>query len=98
VISSYEIHAVCRQDVEERVRTQMISTVRGAAMTLLAVYSEDIELTSRVEVIADVAVVGRPDAKREKIVTKLGSESGVLAVSWKNVPTTDEERELITET
>jgi hypothetical protein len=64
---------------------------------LLAVYSEDIESTSRVEVIADVTVVGRPDARLEKIVTKLGIEPGVMAVSWKIVPTSDEERELVVE-
>jgi uncharacterized membrane protein YhiD involved in acid resistance len=97
VISSYEIHAVCRQDVEERLRTLMISAVRSAAISLIAVYSEDIEPTSRVEVIADVTVTGRPDAKLEKIVTKLGIEPGVFAVSWKIVPTTDEERELVSE-
>ncbi len=51
VISSYEIHAVCRQDLEGRLRTLMISTVRSAAMSLIAVYSEDLESTSRVEVI-----------------------------------------------
>jgi putative Mg2+ transporter-C (MgtC) family protein len=97
VISSYEIRAICRQDVEEKVRTTMIGGVRSAAMSLLAVYSEDIESTSRVEVIADVTVVGRPDARLEKIVTKLGIEPGVMAVSWKIVPTSDEERELVVE-
>ena len=97
MISSYEIRAVCRQDVEERLRTLMISTVRSAVMSLIAVYSEDSESTSRVEVIADVTVTGRPDAKLEKIVTKIGIEPGVFAVSWKIVPTTDEERELVTE-
>jgi uncharacterized membrane protein YhiD involved in acid resistance len=97
VISSYEIRAVCRQEGEERVRTLMIATVRSAAMSLIAVYSEDIEATNRVEVIADVTVAGRPDAKLEKIVTKLGIEPGVFAVSWKIVPTSDEERELLPE-
>jgi hypothetical protein len=75
----------------------MISTVRSVAMSLIAVYSEDIESTSRVEVIADVTVTGRPDAKLEKIETKIGVEPGVFAVSRKIVPTTDEERELVTE-
>jgi hypothetical protein len=48
-------------------------------------------------VIADVTVTGRPDAKLEKIVTKLGIEPGVFAVSWKIVPSSDEERELLPE-
>jgi putative Mg2+ transporter-C (MgtC) family protein len=97
LLSSYEVRAVCRQDVEDRIRTTMIAAVRNAAMSLIAVYSEDIESTNRVEVIADVTVAGRPDARLEKIVTKLGVEPGVIAVSWKVVPTTDEERELVSE-
>lgn len=97
VVSSYEIRAVCRQDIEERIRTLMIATVRNAAMTLTGVYSEDIESTDRVEVIADVTVAGRPHAKLERIVTKVGIESGVIAVSWKIVPTSDDERELLPE-
>jgi hypothetical protein len=88
LLSSYELRAVCRPDVEERTRTAMIAAVRHAAMSLIAVYREDIEATNRVEVIADVTVAGRPDAKLEKIVTKLGIEPGVIAVSWKIVPTT----------
>jgi putative Mg2+ transporter-C (MgtC) family protein len=97
VVSSYEIRAVCRQESEERVRALMIATVRSAGMSLIAVYSEDLEPTNRVEVIADVTVAGRPDARLEKIVTKLGIENGVFAVSWKIVPTSDEERELLPE-
>jgi putative Mg2+ transporter-C (MgtC) family protein len=97
VISSYEIRAVCRQDVEERIRSTMITAVRATHMTLIAVYSEDIEATTRVEVTADVTVVGRPDAKLEKIVTTLGVEAGVVGVSWKAVPTEIEERELVSD-
>jgi putative Mg2+ transporter-C (MgtC) family protein len=97
VVSSYEIRAVCRQDVEERIRTTMIAAVRNAAMSLIAVYSDDIEATPRVEVTADVSVTGRPDARLEKIVSKLGVEPGVVAVSWRVVPTSDDEREIVSE-
>jgi putative Mg2+ transporter-C (MgtC) family protein len=97
VVSSYEISAVCRQDVEERIRQTMIAAARGAAMSLIAVYSEDIQETNRVAVIADVTVAGRPDARLEKIVSRLGVEPGVVAVSWKIVPTTDDEREMVPE-
>lgn len=95
VVSSYEIRAVCRQSVEERIRTTLVNAARGASMSLLALYSEDIESTERVEVTADVSVAGRPDARLEKIVTTLGVEPGVFAVSWKIVPTSDDEHELI---
>ncbi len=94
VVSSYEVRVECRRDVEERVRTTMIAAARTAAMSLIGVYSDDIEGTERVAVTADVSVAGRPDARLEKIVAKLGVEPGVTAVSWKVVPTTDDEREL----
>lgn len=97
VVSSYEVRAICRQDVEDRIRATMIAAVRSAAMSLIAVYSDDIESTDRVEVTADVSVVGRPDGRLERIVTKLGLEPGVFAVSWKIVPTNDDERELLPE-
>jgi putative Mg2+ transporter-C (MgtC) family protein len=97
VITSYEVRAVCRQDVEERVRQTMIASVRGNAITLHAMYSEDIDATNRVEVIADVAVTGRADVRLEKIVSRLGVEPGVSAVSWKTVPTDVEEQPMISE-
>ena len=95
VVSSYELRAVCRHDVEDRIRATIISAVRGAAMTLVAVYSDDLDETARVEVTADVTVAGRPDAKLERIVSKVGIESGVFSVSWRIVPTSDAERELL---
>lgn len=95
VVSSYEVRAVCRQDAEARIRTGLIAAVRGASMSLIAVYSDDIEGTDRTEVTADVTVAGRPDARLEKIVTRLGVEPGVFSVSWKIVPTSDEEREMV---
>ncbi|HTD34566.1 MAG TPA: MgtC/SapB family protein [Candidatus Elarobacter sp.] len=97
VVTSYEVRAVCREDVEDRVRQTMIASVRGNAITLRAVYSEDIEATNRVEVIADVAVAGRADARLEKIVSRLGVEPGVSAVSWRTVPTDPDEQPMISE-
>ncbi|MGD0473699.1 MAG: MgtC/SapB family protein [Candidatus Velthaea sp.] len=97
VVTSYEIEAICRQEVEERIRTTTISAIRGAAMSLIAVYSEDIPSSERVEITADVTVTGRADARLEKIVSKIGLESGVFAVSWKVVPTSDDERELLSD-
>ena len=88
---------MCREEAEEHVRATMIAAVRKVSMSLIAVYSEDIEATARVEVIADVSVAGRPDTKLEQIITKLGTEHGVIAVSWKAVPTNDDERELVPE-
>ena len=84
--------------MEERVRATTIAAIRGAKMTLTAVYTEDVENTERVAVTADVTVVGRPDAELERIVKRVGIEPGVVAVSWRIVPTTEDERELVPET
>jgi len=97
VVTSYEVRAVCRQDVEDRVRQTMIGAVRSSALTLRAMYSEDIESTARVEVLADVAVTGRADVRLEKVVSRLGVESGVSAVSWKIVPTDAEDQAMVPE-
>ncbi len=97
VISSFEIRAICRRGVEERIRTLMIQAVRSAPMSLIAVYSDDVEDANRVTVTADVSLAGRADARLERIVQKIGVVPGVLSVSWKAVPTSDEERELVAE-
>ncbi|HEV3141952.1 MAG TPA: MgtC/SapB family protein, partial [Vicinamibacterales bacterium] len=97
VVSTYEVRAVCRQDVEDRVRQAMVSAIRGNGITLHAVYSEDINGSNRVEIIADVAIAGRADARLEKVVGRLGVEPGVSAVSWKIVPTADEEQAMLPE-
>ena len=95
VVTSYEVRAVCRPDIEERVRASMIAAIRNAGMSLIAVYSEDDETTRRVEVIADVTAMGADDARLETIVTAVGIEPAVYAVSWKIVPTTEEEQTLV---
>jgi putative Mg2+ transporter-C (MgtC) family protein len=94
---TFEIHATCRHDVEERVRTALIAAVRRANITLHALYSDDVRDASAVEVVADVALRGNPDEPLESVVTKLGIEPGVTSVSWKRVPPTPEERELLPE-
>ncbi len=96
-LSSYEITAVCSDAVEEQVRAATIAAIRGANMTLTAVYSDDIPASERVAVTADFTVSGRPDAVLERIVKRVGIEPGVVSISWRIVPTTEDERELIPE-
>jgi putative Mg2+ transporter-C (MgtC) family protein len=97
VATTFEFHAVCRQEVEERVRTALIAAVRRAHITLLALYSDDVVHSSMVEVVADVAVTGAADERLESVVGKLGIETGVTSVSWKQVPPTSAEREMLPE-
>jgi putative Mg2+ transporter-C (MgtC) family protein len=89
---------VCRQDVEERIRTALIAAVRRANITLHALYSDDLRDSAIVEVVADVAVSGAADVPLENVVLKLGIEPGVTSVSWKQVPATAAEREMLPET
>jgi putative Mg2+ transporter-C (MgtC) family protein len=95
---TFEIHALCRQDVEERIRTALIAAVRRANITLHALYSDDVRDSAIVEVVADVAVTGASDGPLESVVRKIGIEPGVTSVSWKQVPVTAAEREMLPET
>jgi uncharacterized membrane protein YhiD involved in acid resistance len=83
--------------IEEKLAWPMPPLGQKRAYVTARRLSEDIEATNRVEIIADVTVAGRADARLEKIVTKLGGEPGVFAVSWKSVPTSEEERALVPE-
>lgn len=97
LVSSFEIRTVCRQDVEERVRTSFVSAVRKNGMMLHALYSEDVGSHGRVEVTADVVASGRAEQLLEKVVSRLGIEPGVTAVSWKSTPIGDDEKILLPE-
>ena len=66
-----------------------------AKITLLALYSDDVVDSAMVEVVADVAVSGVADEALESVVTKLGIEPGVTSVSWRQVPATKDEREML---
>ncbi len=95
VVRAYEIHASCREEFEERVRLALVAAVRANRMGLQAVYSDDIETTGRVEIVADVALTGAADARLERVVARIGGEPGVTAVSWKRVAMDDDERLLV---
>jgi len=95
VLTSYEVRAVCRQDAEERVRAGMIAAIRAADLSLTALYSEDDIAANRVEVIADITVRGQDDAGLEQIVSTMGVEPAIHALSWRIVPTTEEEGVLV---
>jgi putative Mg2+ transporter-C (MgtC) family protein len=97
IVSSYEVRAVCRSQDEDRVRAAAIAAIKASGIVLQAVYSEDLADSDRVEVVADVAATGRADAQLERIVQRLGVEPGVSAISWKLVPTEDDENTMLAE-
>jgi putative Mg2+ transporter-C (MgtC) family protein len=92
MLSAFEIRALCRDEVEERVRTALIAEVRKSALMLHAVYSELVDgRLGTNEVVADVTATGNVDAALERVVTKLGLEPGVNGVSWRIVPPSSDE-------
>ncbi|HZN44711.1 MAG TPA: hypothetical protein VFB56_05255 [Nitrospiraceae bacterium] len=60
-------------------------------LALIALYSRDHESGNRVDVQADLKVIGREDEYLEQIVTRLSLEASVTAISWKVVATMDAE-------
>ncbi|HTW86023.1 MAG TPA: MgtC/SapB family protein [Candidatus Sulfotelmatobacter sp.] len=97
IVSSYEVRAVCRGDAEDRVRAAAIAAIKGNGIVLQAVYSADLDPAERVEIVLDASATGRADARMETIVQRIAVEPGVTAVSWKLVPTEDDEKTLLAE-
>lgn len=94
VAMSYEFHATCTMAVEEHVRRTIVTAIRRTRMTLLAVYSEGTD-GGRVDVAADVTSRGNNDAHLERVVADVATQAGVVAVSWRQVPITAEEQQLV---
>jgi putative Mg2+ transporter-C (MgtC) family protein len=67
------------------VRAVLIGAAKKSGVTLYAVSSTDIEGTPKVELSAVLAIAGPADAHLENIVSRLGLEPDVSAVSWKAV-------------
>jgi putative Mg2+ transporter-C (MgtC) family protein len=97
IVSSYEVRAICRQDVEDQVRAAAIEAIKANGILLQAVYSEDVGGSDRVEIVADATATGRVDGRLEKIVARVGIEPGVSAISWKLVPTDEDEKTMLAE-
>lgn len=81
VVRTYEVRARCREDVEDRVRATLIDAARSARLTLTSLASDDVD-GGRVDIIAEANVAGAGEPRLERLVSRLGKEAGVVAVSW----------------
>ena len=84
----YEIRARARDDAEDRVRAVLIDAARAAHLTLLSLASDDVD-GGRVDIVAEASITGAGEPRLERIVTRLGKETGVVAVSWSTLDETE---------
>jgi putative Mg2+ transporter-C (MgtC) family protein len=87
----YRFRCTCRAQEEAHIRALLLQNVGRTPLALLALQSKDHETGDRVDVQADMKVVGRKDEYLEQIVTRLSLEPSVTAISWKVIATLDSE-------
>jgi putative Mg2+ transporter-C (MgtC) family protein len=87
----YRFRCTCRAVEEAHIRALLLQNVGRTPLALIALHSKDHESGDRVDVHADMKVIGRKDEYLEQIVTRLSLESSVTAISWKVVATLDAE-------
>ena len=76
------IRTVCHSADEFHIRAHLIAMLEKMTAVLQSVSSADVENSDKVQVTAEVRVMGRPDAEFERIVSELSMEPGITAVSW----------------
>jgi len=85
VETTYAIRAVCQSREELHIRAHLIGAVEKMKAVLQSVSSADMETPDKVQVTAEVLMVGRQDAELERVVSQLSLEPGITAVSWSAV-------------
>jgi putative Mg2+ transporter-C (MgtC) family protein len=85
VETTYAIRAVCQSREELYIRAHLIAAVEKMNSVLQSVSSADMETPDKVQVTAEVRMVGRQDAELEQVVSQLSLEPSITAVSWSAV-------------
>jgi putative Mg2+ transporter-C (MgtC) family protein len=81
----YLVRITCRVADDNLIRSRLLEAANAEALLLRSVESEDLETDGRVRVQATLISMGHQDVLLEHIVSKLGLEPGVSAVSWQVV-------------
>jgi putative Mg2+ transporter-C (MgtC) family protein len=87
----YRFRCTCRASDEAHIRALLLQNIGRTPLALIALHSKDQEEGDRVDVQADMKVIGRKDEYLEQIVTRLSLEPSVTAISWKVVAMLDSE-------
>jgi putative Mg2+ transporter-C (MgtC) family protein len=85
----YFFRAVCRAEGEVHVRNLLLHIVHEEPLMLRAIHSEDLDNSEMVEVVAQFVANKRTDKSMEQIVSRLGIEASVNAVSWRIMDNVD---------
>jgi putative Mg2+ transporter-C (MgtC) family protein len=81
----YLVRITCRIADENHIRSRLLEAANAEVLLLRSVESEDLETDGRVRVQATLMSTGHQDVLLEHVVSKLGLEPGVSAVSWQVV-------------
>jgi putative Mg2+ transporter-C (MgtC) family protein len=81
----YLVRLTCRATDENHMRSLLLQAVGGKPLLLRSLESEEIETSGAVRVRATLMSTGHLDTLLEQIVSRLGLEPGVTAVSWEIV-------------
>jgi putative Mg2+ transporter-C (MgtC) family protein len=81
----YLVRITCRLEDDNHIRSRLLAAAGSEVLSLRSVESEDLETDGRVRVQATLMSMGRQDSLLEQIVSQLGVEPGVSAVSWQVV-------------
>lgn len=97
VLTSYEVHVICSLSQEEHARKSLVDVLRLVKLPMIALYTERLSEGERVEVIADITVPGGKDARLEAVIERLAVIGGVSSASWRRVPTSADEEEVLSQ-
>jgi putative Mg2+ transporter-C (MgtC) family protein len=87
VETSYRVRVTCPDAQEAAIRAIFLRHINSQPrMTLQGLATEDTEERQRVIVVADVYASERNDRIMEDLVSRIGIEPGVTAVSWERLP------------
>jgi putative Mg2+ transporter-C (MgtC) family protein len=95
VVSSYELHAVCKPELEEQTRAAIVTALNAVTLPLLGLYTEPRTDDEGVKIVADISATGRAEVRLERVISKIAVIPGVSAVSWRLVPTNEDEQALV---
>ncbi|MFN3326368.1 MAG: MgtC/SapB family protein [Bryobacteraceae bacterium] len=78
----FRVRLLCRRVDEAPMRLLLLQHMRGGALALLALHSEDLPNTDRVSIEAELRSTLRNVEAVESIVARLSMEPTVQAISW----------------
>jgi putative Mg2+ transporter-C (MgtC) family protein len=86
--TTYRLKILCRSQDEQQVRSLLLQSALSADWTVRSLHSQAVssnDLEKGVDLSAEIIMSLRQDSQIERLVSQLGVESGVTAISWQIV-------------